>query len=109
MPVTRRDILIRAEGGASALALRGVGSGSALEPAATTMPPGVVTLEDFEAFAKQRVAAQPFEVVRGGAAGEITVRWNREAFNRIQLRSRVLVGVSKIDTRGTRFGQALAS
>lgn len=40
-----------------------------------------------------------------GAGDEITVRWNIEAYQRIRLKPRVLVDVSKLDTRVTLFGQ----
>jgi 4-hydroxymandelate oxidase len=72
------------------------------------MPPGIVTLEDFESLAKQRLSLKTFEGVRGGAADEITVRWNRDGFNRIPLRPRVLVDVSHVGTGLTLFGQRLA-
>ncbi|MGB6942747.1 MAG: alpha-hydroxy acid oxidase [Bryobacteraceae bacterium] len=45
--------------------------------------------------------------MEGGAADEITLRWNREAYNQIRLRPRVLVDVSNLDTRVTLFGQEL--
>jgi len=67
-----------------------------------------VTLEDFEPLARQRLDPQAFEIVRGGAADELTIRWNREAFQRIQLRPHVLVDVSRLTTGVTLFGQALA-
>jgi 4-hydroxymandelate oxidase len=86
--------------GAATLALAHK-TGLAQELTAKEIPPGAVTLEDFEGLAKQRLPAQTFASVRGGAADEITVRWNREAFNRIPLRPRVLVDVSHVDTRLT--------
>ncbi len=43
----------------------------------------------------------------GGAADEITLRWNREAWQQIRLRPRVLVDVSQLDTRINLFGQEL--
>ena len=106
MPITRREALLRTTIGA-ALALADK-TGPAQELTSKEIPPGVVTLEDFEALAKQRLPAQKFDIVRGGAADEITVRWNREAFNRIPLRPRVLVDVSHVVTRLTLFGQTLA-
>ena len=107
MPMTRRDALLRVTTGASAIALTGT-AGLAQERADNVVPPGVVTLEDFEALAKARLSAQTFEGVRGGSADEITVRWNRDGFNRIPLRPRVLVDVSTVDTRQSLFGQDLA-
>ena len=46
-----------------------------------------------------------WEYVSGGAADELTMKWNKEAFQRIRLKPRVLVDVSKLDTRVTLFGQ----
>jgi 4-hydroxymandelate oxidase len=74
-----------------------------------SIPPGIVTLEDFEAVARQRLDPQTFEIVRGGAADELTLRWNREAFERVQLRPHVLVDVSRLTTGLTLFDQTLAS
>src|SRR5688572_33460503 len=106
--MTRRDALVRVTTGASAVALTGM-AGLAQERGDNAIPPGVVTLEDFEALAKSRLSTQTFESVRGGSADEITVRWNRDGFNRIPLRPRVLVDVSHVDTRLSVFGQDLAS
>jgi 4-hydroxymandelate oxidase len=40
-----------------------------------------------------------------GAADELTLKWNVEAYQRIRLKPRVLVDVSHLDTRVTLFGQ----
>jgi 4-hydroxymandelate oxidase len=45
-----------------------------------------------------------WEYVNGAAADEITVRWNREALDRIRLKPQVLVDVSKLDCRVTLLG-----
>lgn len=109
MSMTRREALIRAARSASALALSGARTGLAQEQTTTNaIPAGVVTLEDFEAPARQKFDPQTFEIIRGGGADEITMGWNREAFSRIPFRPRVLVDVSKLDTRVTLFGQELA-
>ena len=47
--------------------------------------------------------------VSGGAADEITLKNNCEAFDTIQLKQRVLMDVSNVDTRLTLFGRELAS
>jgi 4-hydroxymandelate oxidase len=49
-----------------------------------------------------------YEYVAGGAGDEVTLGANREAFQRLQLHPRVLVDVSKLDTRVTLFGHELA-
>jgi 4-hydroxymandelate oxidase len=51
------------------------------------------------------MSAMGWEYISAGAGDELTVRWNKEAYQRIRLRPRVLVDVSKLDTRVTLFGQ----
>jgi 4-hydroxymandelate oxidase len=62
-------------------------------------PPPLVCVADYEAAAKKKLPQSAWDFVAGGAADEITIRWNREAFDRRVLRPRVLRDVSKIDTR----------
>jgi 4-hydroxymandelate oxidase len=66
-----------------------------------------LTLDDFEALARERLPHMAYEFVSSGAADEVTLRWNREAFERIRLRPRVLADVSSIDTSVTLFGDTL--
>lgn len=58
-----------------------------------------VCLADFEEAARRKLSKNAYDFVAGGAADEISIRWNREAYDRIPLRPRVLVDVSKLDTR----------
>lgn len=67
----------------------------------------LLNLADYEALARERMAPASYEYVSGAAADEITLRWNREAFDRVALAPRVLVDVSKLDTRVTLFHQEL--
>jgi 4-hydroxymandelate oxidase len=46
-----------------------------------------------------------YEFVASGAADERTLQWNRDAFDRIRLRPRVLRDVSTVDTRVTLLGR----
>ena len=46
-----------------------------------------------------------YEYVASGAADEHTVRWNREAFDRMRLRPRVLRDVAAVDLRMTLLGR----
>src|ERR1700681_107005 len=62
---------------------------------------------DFEALARDRVSHGAWARISGGAADEITLRWNREAYDRIRLKPRILVDVSHIDTRIQLFGEEL--
>ncbi|PYT14544.1 MAG: alpha-hydroxy-acid oxidizing enzyme [Acidobacteria bacterium] len=68
---------------------------------------GLLSLFDFEAAAHTRISHGAWERIQGGAADEITLRWNREAYDHIRLKPRVLVDVSKLDTRVKLFGQEL--
>jgi 4-hydroxymandelate oxidase len=71
---------------------------------ATSSP---VCLADFEPLARARLSHFAYEYISSGAADELTLRWNREAFEQIRLCPRVLVDVEKIDTRVTLLGQAM--
>jgi 4-hydroxymandelate oxidase len=66
-----------------------------------------VSLDDFEQLARERLPHMAREFLVGGAADEITLRWNRESFDRIKLRPRVLDDVANIDTSVTLFGRTM--
>lgn len=51
-----------------------------------------ITTEDWEARAEEALETGPFEYIAGGAGAELTVRANREAFERRRLRPRMLTG-----------------
>ena len=68
-----------------------------------------LTLDDFEALARDRVPHATFEFMAGAAADENTLRWNREAYQRIRLRPRVLSGFTKADTTITILGDTFSS
>jgi len=68
----------------------------------------LLSIPDFEAAAERQISPAAWARIQGGAADEITLRWNREAWQRIRLRPRVLVDVSSLDTRIDLFGQELA-
>jgi 4-hydroxymandelate oxidase len=59
----------------------------------------VVCLADYERLAEQRLDANAWAYIAGGAGDEITVRWNREAFERTALLPRVLRGGPGGNTR----------
>lgn len=110
MRPTRRDVF------AAGLALAGARSAAAhpqakpqprTPPAPRPGPAGPITLADFEPLARQRLPHAAYEYVAGGAGDEITLRENQAAFDRLRLMPRVLVDVSRLDTRVTLFGQAL--
>ncbi|PYJ05903.1 MAG: alpha-hydroxy-acid oxidizing enzyme [Verrucomicrobia bacterium] len=66
-----------------------------------------VSLSDFEELARRRMAHMAYELIAGGAADELTVRWNREALDQVRLRPRVLMDVSDVNTRTNLFGHDL--
>lgn len=83
-------------------------SPAAHSPGPATPPlADLVSVSDFEPLAEERLSEVSRALVKGGAADELTVRWNREAFDQIRLRPRVLVDVSRIDTGLTLLGQRL--
>src|SRR5581483_956937 len=63
-----------------------------------------VNVFEFEGLAEARVELAAWEYIRGGAEDEVTLRENRAAFERILLRPRVLVDVSKRDLTTTVLG-----
>ena len=56
-----------------------------------------VNLLEYEEHARGLLAQEIFDFVAGGADDEVALRRNREAFQRIQFRPRVLIDVSKTD------------
>ena len=77
---------------------------SALQP----IPPGVVNLADFEPHAQAAMSTSAWAYLSGGAADEITLRANREAWDRLKLQPRVLRDLSGGHTRVTLLGRQLA-
>jgi 4-hydroxymandelate oxidase len=108
-PITRREALLSA-GALAATSVFPVPTESQVagSNAATQMSeigPEIVCLTDFEPVAQQKLSHVAWEYINAGAADELTVRWNKEAYQRIRLKPRVLVDVSKLDPRVTLFGQ----
>ena len=68
----------------------------------------ILSLQEFEELARQCMTPMAYEFVASGAADEHTLRWNREAFDRMRLRPRVLRDVATVDTRVTLLGRDLA-
>ena len=66
-----------------------------------------VSLSDFEGVAEKRMTHNAWEYINSGAADQITLRWNREAFDKLRLNPRVLRDVSQVDTRVKVLGHAL--
>lgn len=68
----------------------------------------VYSVEDIRQLARRRLPRAVFEVIDGGIGDEVTLRRNRESFERIVLRPRALVDVAKVDTGTTILGEPVA-
>jgi len=65
-------------------------------------------LLELEEMARAKVPRAIFDYIAGGAEDEVTLRRNREAFGRWALRPRVLMGVSKRDTKTALLGERVS-
>lgn len=109
MPFTRREALV-STGALAAVSVfpsakTMIQDANPPSQAASAVGPEPICLADFEPLAKSKMSAMAWEYVTAGAGDELTVQWNKEAYHRIRLKPRVLVDVSKLDTRVTLFGQ----
>lgn len=73
----------------------------------SSLPPGVVSVDDYEALARTRMDEGTWAYISGGAADERTLAWNRDAFDRLKLRGRVLTDFSHAHTRLSLLGVPL--
>jgi 4-hydroxymandelate oxidase len=117
MRVTRRDALLSSLGVAASASLSRIEASAHESPqgasvnipsqnqAAAPDPP--MSLNDYEAIAKQKLSHVAWEYYASGSGDEQTVRWNREALAKIQLKTRVLVDLAHIDTRIELLGEKL--
>jgi 4-hydroxymandelate oxidase len=107
--VTRRQALT------SLVLAAGSGTAAASQPAAprTDVVASAARTEDlfsipqYEERARGLVSVPAWEYYDQGCADDLTVRWNREALQRLRLESRVMVDVETIDTSTTLLGRAL--
>ncbi|MFL5923431.1 MAG: alpha-hydroxy acid oxidase [Gaiellaceae bacterium] len=67
-----------------------------------------VNVDDFEAAARERLGPGAYGYIAGGAGDEHTLRENRAAFARWELRPRVLVDISAVTTATTVLGTEVA-
>lgn len=77
-------------------------------PTLGQIPPGVVTLADHEAHARSVLDDNAWAYFSGGAADEITLRANREAWDALLLHPRVLRPMAGGHTRVRLLGRTLA-
>ena len=64
----------------------------------------IINLFDFEKIAAGKMSKMAYEFVASGAADEFTVRWNREALDKLKIQTQVLNDVTKLDTKVSLFG-----
>lgn len=64
-----------------------------------------VNIEDLRRLARRRLPRSVFDFFDGGAEDETTLRANRAAFERVRLLPKVLVDVSRVDTRVELLGK----
>jgi 4-hydroxymandelate oxidase len=76
-------------------------------PAPAAGPSDLFSIPPYEERARGLISVPAWEYYDQGCADDLTVRWNREAFQRLRLESRVMVDVETIDTSTTLFGRAL--
>jgi 4-hydroxymandelate oxidase len=114
MAVSRREALVSGFAiGASAMIDRSAAATatrSALAtPRASAAP--LLTLEDYERAARERIDPVAWEYIASGAADEITVRWNIDAYRSLRLVPRQLRDVSTlnlgVDLLGHRLGHPI--
>ncbi|MEX2271568.1 MAG: alpha-hydroxy acid oxidase [Vicinamibacterales bacterium] len=67
-----------------------------------------LNLADYESLARSRMEPSAWDYYSGAAGDERTLTENAAAFGRIKLLPRVLVDVSRIDTKVTAIGQSLS-
>jgi 4-hydroxymandelate oxidase len=68
----------------------------------------LVAVADYERAALSRISPAARAYICSAAGDEISLRWNREAFDRVALLPRVLTGARSVDTRVNLFGDELA-
>jgi isopentenyl diphosphate isomerase/L-lactate dehydrogenase-like FMN-dependent dehydrogenase len=67
----------------------------------------LVNVFEFEPLCKYRIPKQNYDFIAGGVDNEWTLRRNRDAFDRILLRPRMLVDTSKMDLSLTLYGEKI--
>lgn len=71
------------------------------------IPPQIAAVADYESYARERMTDSAWAYLSGGAADELTLRENRDAFDRLRLQNRVLADLKGGGTGLTLFGSPL--
>jgi len=74
------------------------------KPVLHTIPPDIVAAKDYAVYARERLTDMAWEYLDSGAADEVTLRRNIEAFQSISLKGRMLEDVGGGHTRLSLFG-----
>lgn len=107
--MNRREVLFSIAAGLLPTAsFSGCSSGGVTDSPAQDLS-SLINLTDFETLAGEQTDPSLLAYIKGGAADELTLRWNREAFDRMRLKPKVLVDVSQIDTSIQLLGHQLDS
>ena len=105
--LTRRQALRRFVMFVSSSPLWGQREGTLYPPAYSDEVMAPVNVFEIEEIAKKKIHKMAYDFIAGGVDGELTLRANREALERIWLRPRAMVDVSKIDPSVELLGQKL--
>lgn len=111
MATTRREILLSTGmlAGTSMAQVRAKSLPVAAQGAETV--PGTVeealSIWDLKAMARERLPLAAWTNIVGASADEITMHWNRQSYDEIRLRPRVMVDPRQIDMTTTLFGEKL--
>lgn len=113
MDVSRRHALKSGFAiGASAIIDRTASPNAIVRPGRPATPSAapapLLTLEDYERAARERIDPVAWEYIASGAADEISVRWNIDAYRSVRLVPRQLRDVSALDLRINLLGRTLA-
>jgi isopentenyl diphosphate isomerase/L-lactate dehydrogenase-like FMN-dependent dehydrogenase len=106
--ISRRNALRRLTGFLSGSPLLAQRPETVYPPTYSPEVMGPVNLHEFEQAAKKKIHRMAYDFIAGGVEDEITLRANREALQRIRLRPRFMVDVTKIDPSVELFGKKLA-
>lgn len=93
--------------GASAVEICPVETGGRRTPP-ERIPREIAAVADYVPRARARLDDNAWAYIDGGAADELTLRWNRESFDRLRLKPRVLAPVAGGHTRTRLFGAEYA-
>ena len=67
-----------------------------------------INVSDYEPLARSRMDPRAWDYYAGGSGDELTLADNRHAWDRLRLRPRVLVDVSKVDLTTSAFGSEVS-